>query len=298
MLTKVGNIYSTTWEIFSIKDQTVYDTDLEISEILSSSKVRDIALATGSYSVVDGKGYGYSNFLIGVTEQQAFDDWLRQWNKVVKETKQSLINWGIVKITQNRYDGLILLNWAQGQINTVQSSEGTYDIREAYLKNDWDTVASMINTSIVKRIQSVRAASVFRLADYGKPTNRRLMRTNGIHQMRQLNKIGNLDVNQLNRIRSAYYAEVKDFLPFTPESLKRDIVKKWKDTLVQKQFVFSGSNVFELASQPSIYPVEKLIVRLNGQLLQQFFDYTLENKALQVNKVMTQGDIIDTTIRI
>lgn len=298
MLTTVSNIYSTNWDIFNIKDQSVYDTKLELSTIFASDKVRDIALATGSYNVADGIGYGYSNFTSGFTEQQAYDDWLSTWNKVARETKQHLVNWGIVQITQNRYDSLVLLNWAQGQINTVQGSEGTYDIRSAYLAKQWDTVASMMSSSIVKRQIAVRAASIFRLVDYGKPKNRKLMRTDGIHQMRQLNKIGTLDDKQLKRIRFAYYAEVRNFLPFTPESLKRDIVKKWEQTLTQSQFIFSNTNVFELNKESSSYPVEKLVVRLNGRLLQQFFDYTLENKTLTVNISMNSGDIIDTTIKI
>ena len=116
--------------------------------------------------------------------------------------------------------------------------------------------------------------------------------------MRSQNQIGGLDDLQLKLIRFAYFAEVKDFLPYTPESLKRDIVNKYKDTLMQKQFTYAGTNTFTLQKTPSMTPVEKLQVKVNGSIVQHFFDFTLQDNVLTMVKTLNTGDIIDTTIKI
>ena len=298
MFTTVQDHFDTNWEIFTIKDQTVYDTAIEVSEVLPTESVRNIALATSPYEVANGTGYGYSNFTRGPTEQEAFDDWLNVWNANTKLVKRTLNNWNIPQITQNRFDAMLLLQWVNKTLFTVDGSQGTYDLKYAFVNKQWNDVASMMNLSLRNKILCSRAASIFRLVDYGKPKSRKILRTEGIHKMRSQNQIGGLDSLQLKLIRFAYFAEVKDFLPYTPESLKRDIVNKYKDTLIQKQFTYSGTNTFTLQKTPSMTPVEKLQVKVNGSIVQHFFDFTLQDNVLTMVKTLNTDDIIDTTIKI
>ena len=297
--TTVNTIFSTQWDDFTIVDKTVYDTDIDITQISASDEIKDIVLGLSKYTVADGTGYGVSEFEQGPTEQQAYEEWIVHWNRTVRKTIKALENWQILKLSQNRLDALCWLNWELGQINTVQGIK-TYDLKHAVIHKQWDTAANMIKNSIRSRISCRKIAAMFRLAQYEKPVTRISLRTNGINQMRTVNQVdlNTMDSQNLKRIRFAYYAETAKFLAFTPESVKRDIAKKYNDTLIQQQFIYSGTNVFEIQKQPSMYPVEKLQVKLNGEILQHYFDFTLDGRTLTVLKDMNVNDIIDTTIKI
>ena len=105
--------------------------------------------------------------------------------------------------------------------------------------------------------------------------------------------------NELKRARFAYYAETRQFLPFTPESNKRQIVKDYEKTLLSNKFVYdSTTNIFKLPKAPSMTPVEKLEVYINGDLVQNEYDYTVDGTSVIVTKPMEAQDIINTLIRI
>ena len=117
--------------------------------------------------------------------------------------------------------------------------------------------------------------------------------------MRQQNELKALDSENLKRARFAYFAETGNFLPFTPEGIKRDIVNKYNDTLSQKQYTADGSTkTFTLTKSVSVYPVEKIKVLVNGDIIQLYFDYTVSGETLTIIKDLANGDIIDVTIKI
>jgi hypothetical protein len=116
--------------------------------------------------------------------------------------------------------------------------------------------------------------------------------------MRDQNEKNLLTDAQLKRARFAYYAETLKFLPFTPESIKRDIVKRYNQTLVNQTFTYSGSNTFTMDTSFSMDPIEKLEVRLNGEILDHLFDFTVSDLVVTITKSMTNGDIIRTQIKI
>ena len=71
----------------------------------------------------------------------------------------------------------------------------------------------MIGRNTINNDKCKKAATVLRLADYGKNKNRTWMRTNGIQSMRDMNEKNMLDIDELKRARYAYYAETLKFLP-------------------------------------------------------------------------------------
>ena len=299
MLTEVSRYFQTVWTDFTIKDQTMYDTEIDILDISYSDSARDVALNFHKYNAYNYKGYGESSFTRGVTEQESYDEWITVFNKENKKTFQTVAAKGITKITQNVYDGLVLLNWATGRSMQVHAAEGIYDLSVPLLNKDWDTMASMINRSSVNKQKCNQAATVLRLVDYGRPRSRSWLRTQGIYEMRTKNELGALTNEQLRAARFAYYAETADFLPFTPEGIKRDIVKKYNDTLIEQQFTYDGTtSTFELSKVPSMTPIEKLVVTVNGDIIQHFYDFTISGRNLVISKTLSNSDIIETVIKI
>jgi len=299
MLTQVPEFFQTVWEDYTIKDQTLYDTKIDVLSLDVSDTCRDLALSFSTYNAYSGVGYGESNFIRGITEQEAFEDWSITWNNEKKKILTLIKNFNIVKITQNQYDGIVLFNWITGSANTVSASEGQYDLANSIKLQQWNTVANMIKRSKINKSKADIVSKIIGLADYGGYRNRIWLRTQGIYKMRQQNELKALDSENLKRARFAYFAETGNFLPFTPEGIKRDIVNKYNETLSQKQYTADGSTkTFALTKTASVYPVEKIKVLVNGNIIQLYFDYTVSGETLTITKDLANGDIIDTTIKI
>ena len=299
MLTQVPEFFQTVWEDYTIKDQTLYDTKIDVLSLDVSDTCRDLALSFSQYNAYSGIGYGESNFTRGVTEQEAFEDWSITWNNEKKKILTLIKNFNILKITQNQYDGIVLFNWITGSASKVSASEGEYDLANSIKLQQWNTVANMIKRSKINKSKADIASKIIGLADYGSYRDRIWLRTQGIYKMRQQNELKALDSENLKRARFAYFAETGNFLPFTPEGIKRDIVNKYNDTLSEKRYTADGStNTFTLTKSPSVYPVEKIKVEVNAKIIQLYFDYTVSGDTLTITKDLVNGDIIDVTIKI
>ncbi len=301
-LTTVAPRFQTVWEDFTVLDTTLYTTKKDINDLNASDNCRLVALNFARYNGYNGLAYGESSTETGITEQQAHDKWTTVFNAQQSIVKNQITKSPIKKISQTVYDGLVLYYWITGKLFYVTAIEGTYSLLESILNNDFDTVASMISRSNVNQAKCIRASSVLRLADYGKNKNRTWMRSHGIFYMRDQNEKFLLSDTELKRARFAYYAETLKFMPFTPESIKRDIVKKYNQTLIRQSFTYSGSSVFTLNAQPSMTPIEKLEVKVNGSIIQHLYDFTLGSTGnanqLTITKSLTNNDIIETTIKI
>lgn len=301
-LTSVAPRFQTVWDDFTVLDRTLYITKNDIANVNASDSCVLLALNFARYNGFHGYAYGESAITEGITEQQAFDSWTTVFNEQQRIVKNQLSRSPITKISQSVYDGLILYHWITGNLFYVQSTEGTYSMLQSILDDDFNTVASMIRRSSTNQSKCIKASTVLRLADYGKSKNRTWMRTNGIYYMRDQNEKFLLDDTLLKRARFAYYAETLKFLPFTPESIKRDIVKRYDKTLVKQSFTYSGTSVFTLNAQPSMTPVEKLQVKVNGSIIQHLYDFTLgstgNTNQLTITKTLTTNDIIETQIKI
>lgn len=298
-LEKLATYNKILWDDFSVRNEELYSVEYDIETLTASEDAKMIALNFARYNGFNLQGYGEGSVSRGITEQEAYDIWYGVFGEYQYKFKRQLSKIGIAKISQSVYDGLMLYFWATGKILFVDAAEGVYSIRSYVIEKDWDTVASMIARSKVSKNHCIRAASVLRLADYSKIKNRSWFRTQGIFKMRDLNDSGQLTEEELRRARFAYYAETLRFLPFTPDSVKRDIVKQYEKTLLTKTFTADGSNnLYVLDKNPSMAPVEKLSVYVNDVLIQNEFDFTISGNVLTISKELNQGDLIKTVIKI
>jgi hypothetical protein len=301
MLTQVPTYFITTWTDYVVRTHELYETNIAVSDIYASENLILTALNLNSYTGFDGEAYGVTTTLgRGITEQESYNTWIGVFQSKQRLFRKQILALGVTTMPQSVYDGLMLYYWITGDILTVKSGEGIYDTKEPIIRKEWDTVASMIMRSNVYKQHCIRAATILRLADYGKPKSRTWLRTNGIYKMRADNQIGLLNDEQLRRARFAYYAETLDFLPLTPNSIKRDIAKRYEETLLVKKFTYNGTvNLFDMGSAISMTPVEKLQVKVNGDIIQHLFDFNItEGSSFTITKEMTTNDIIFATLKI
>jgi len=298
ILSKINDKFKTSWDEFIVKDQDALDTQFDIDNISASEKLKLLALNMGRYSGYDGFGYDIGNASRGITEQEAFNIWNQDFQKRQRILIKQLSSFNIKTISQPVFDGLMLYYIINGNVLTVTSFEGQYELRDYIANKDWDTVASMIKRSNFNRKFCSTASSVIKLSDYGKAKTRIWMRQNGIFEMRDKNEINALGVSELERARFAYYAETQKFLPNMPEGIKRDIIRQYDQTTVVENFTYSNTNVFTIADSPSMDPVEKLTVEVNGNVIQHYFDFTLLNNVITITKSLNTGDIVRFTTKI
>ncbi len=309
-LDTIDEIYTTVWDDFTVKDSILYETEIVIENIAVSADAELTALNFGRYNPYNFIGYGESRFVRGVTEQEAFSSWLGYFNRAENNFKKQLISIGVERIPQSVYDGIFIYYWITMNFLTINAVEGTYNTRNIILNKDWSSLASMMMRSTTNRKKSRIAATIVRLADYGFNKDRSWMRATGIFNMRTANEQGILSEEQLRAARFAYYAETAKFLPFTPEGIKRAIVNRYQDTLREQQFTYDvaisqnnieyldGVPTITLSVTPSIEPVEKLLVKINGDIKQHYYDYTLDGPRLTIIAELVTGDIIQTSVKI
>ena len=290
--------YKTEWADYVVKDQTAIDTEINLEDVSASETIKMVTLNMSRYSGYNTYGYDVGNANRGITEQEAYDIWNRDFQFEQRTFLKQLKAFGINTISQPVYDGLLLYYIINGDILNVDASEDNYSLREYIVEKDWDTVASMIKRSNFNKIFCAQAATIIKLADYGKYKTRAWMRQTGIFEMRDKNEINALSTTQLERARFAYYAETLKFLPNTPEGIKRNIVKEYEKTLVIQVETYNVTNVFTLLETPSMEPVEKLEIEVNGTAIQHYFDFTLTNNIVTITKTLNQGDIIKFIIKI
>jgi len=305
MSTEIERRFQTVWSDYIIKDTVSYNTEIDLNLLTASTSAISTALTFfDSYSGYDTTAYGEDQYTTGLTEQQAYDNWISSFNKQQIIVKKQLIQNSIKQpevipgLPQCVYDGLVLYHWATGKVFNVDADESLYEMLPFFKNNDYDTIANMMMRSNVNRKLCIKAATVLRLADYGHSRSRLNFRTNGIHNMREQNELDSLDSTEIRRARFAYFAETGSFLPFSPESTQRDVVRAYNQTLVKKTFIFDATSVFKLEKPASMTPVEKLAVTINDNIQQHLYDFTVVDDQLTISKSMVAGDIITAIIKI
>lgn len=286
-LNKVEKRFNTVWSDFNITDEDVYNNEIFISEIFLSDHLKSIILNFSRYTGYDKKAYGIPvDIDRGITEQESYDIWLVELQRKNKNYNDLMRNIGINSISQCAYDGLFLYFWFTNKLTEVQALEGIYDMKEFIVKKDWDTVASMLVRCYEFKDEAIEAAKILRLAFYKRFKDRRWLRQQGIFKIREKNQLYKMNVfteEELSRARFSYYAETKTFLPYTPEGIKRDINNRYGDTLDIRVYEWDGvTNQFEISRSPSLYPVEKIQVFVNGNLLQNYYDYIIDGTVITI----------------
>ena len=307
-LTTVAQRYNTVWEDFTVADETkTVPTDLSI--MWTSSEVANIALNFKRYTGYNKTAYGIpADTDRGMTEQESFDVWIVKFNTTQAKFKKLLSSLGVNSITQLPqcvYDGLYLYYWFTGSLTESVAIEGVYDFKSAIHDGDWDTVASMIIRNYEFKEQAIECAKIIRLAVYTKTKSRSWLRQMGIFKLRDKNelfKFGTFTTEELQRARFSYYAETQKFLPYTPEGIKRDIINRYAETLTNELVTFDGTTtVYTLQKEPSMYPVEKLEVYVNGTRIQHLFDFTVSGNTLTLlhpEKITLANSELKFVIRI
>jgi hypothetical protein len=298
-LKTIAPYFQIQWEDFVVKNQDLVENEIDIENLFATEELRLAALNFSKYKGYAKNGYGEGVAERGVTEQEAYDIWTGVFQFEQRVLKNQLQDIGINTLTQSMWDGLMLYYWATRKIFQVDAYEGIYETREFLFKKNYKTIANMIARSKQNKNMCVRAATIIMLADYGKNKSRKTLRSDGLFAMRNDNEVGSLDAEQLKRARFAYYAETLKFLPLTPESLKRDIALRYEETLLNYSFKFDGENKnFVIDREPSVYPVEKLTVKVNDSLIQNVYDYTINGTTITINKDMQVNDIITMQLKI
>ena len=302
MLTELQIYHKTNWEDYIVLDSDLYENEIYIDDIFASNTLVLVALNNFKYNGYDGKGYSVGKADRGITEEEAYNVWIEDFRRKERNFINQLKALGLNEISQSAFDGLLLYYILAENFTIVYAMEGQYNIRNHIVNKDWDNVAGMIIRDNANRQNSIRAATILRLADYGKQKNRSWLRINGIYEMRASNQIGLLSEDELAKARFAYYAETLEFLPLTPNSIKRDIAKRYNETLITQSWTYDGSTVsYSLSKTPAISPVEKLEVKVNNNILQFEYDYTLSGNIFTIKAdsiELVTGDIISSKIKI
>jgi len=302
MLTELQIYHKTNWEDYTVLDEDLYETEIYIDNVFASDTLVLVALNNFKYNGYDGKGYSVGTATRGITEEEAYNIWIEDFRRKERNLIRQLKSFGLNEMSQSAFDGLLLYYLLAENFTIVYAMEGQYNLRNHIANKNWDTVAGMILRDHANRQNSIRAATILRLADYGNPKNRGWLRANGIFEMRASNQIGLLSGDQLARARFSYYAETLEFLPLTPNSIKRDIAKRYEETLITQRRTYDGSTVnYSLSKTPAMTPVEKLEVKVNNNILQYEYDFTLSGNVFTIKTdsvELVTGDIISSKIRI
>lgn len=297
-LTSVNRYFQTVWEDFVVKDNALYENNLVLLETSVTPKLEQVALSFEKYSGYNLKGYNKGAAERGITEQEAYDIWIQDFQTKQRIFRRQMNKFGILEIPQSVFDGLFFYFFSTDRLLDVHAGEGIYDLRIGIESKDWDTVASMIMRSVNEKQKCIRAATILRLADYGKIKNRSRLRNDGIFEMRRSNEIGALRGDDLKRARFAYYAETGSFLPQTPMGIKRDLAKRYEETVIYKVYDYNAAGTYELLKTPSMDPIEKLEVKVNTDIIQHLFDYKIDGNILTITKDIDPDSVIYTKIKI
>jgi GH24 family phage-related lysozyme (muramidase) len=227
----------TQWETFEIVDEFRATMDVSIRALQTSDEMIEIILANYRYrmyrysaednnSFKIGYGFGNPDLPYGMTEDEAYSEWIREFKKVEKNfVRQLPINF----MTQSQFDALISLYFTTGKWKTVDSNTvtGTYDILGAIKLGNWEAVANMISDGSIDRPQRLIEARVLMLGDYNISKNRRWLRLEGI-QFTRTQYIANqiTDPFAKKQAEFAYYRQTNGgYLPNTPMLRKMQIKK-------------------------------------------------------------------------
>jgi len=214
------------WKLLYPFNSTAMSCSVElIPLVLSHSRFRmSRYLDNTTYKI----GYGYSDPTVnyGITEPEAYTDWIAAFKKKERDLKNQLSF--VSAVTQSQFDALLSLYFLTGSWKTVVSSEGTYDIVDAIKKDEWYLVADMIANGKQDHDQRLREARILALADYNIDKDRTWLRIEGIQYARTIYSRGMNDLIAKKQLENAYYRETQAFLPTMSELKKREIANRYQ----------------------------------------------------------------------
>ena len=231
MLTKVSTEHAIEWDIHDVVDNDQLRTEIFLVEVIASDEIilhilNSFRFRMQQYQNSSNKltiGYGFSDptTVNGITESEAYSDWLASIKRKQRELKNQL---PVTTITQPHFDALYSLFVTTGNWRYVDSPQGRYNILDAITNDDWETVANMIaNGNNSESSDRLFEARVLQLNDYSNIRSREWMRNEGIQYTRKSTVSGKFSETQQRQAEISYYRELGIFLPQTTELRKRAI---------------------------------------------------------------------------
>lgn len=219
------------FDLFPVRDLSLVNDkvllkNLEASDALLNFVLRQNSWSAYNYIDKDGVGrigYGTTKNLdsVGLTEKQSYSDWIDDFKIKEKRFKKVL---PVDKLSQTQYDGLLSLYYHTSTVNHTGSYVRQFEIFDYIKQDNWQYLATALVLSGNNRLLRQGEARIIMLGDYGKNKDRSLLKEAGLQKIRKQypERLTELQQRQAEYV---YYAETKRFLPKTPHSRQRQIVK-------------------------------------------------------------------------
>jgi len=229
MLQFVSERYRIPWDIHPIQDIWTTSRNINIYPITTSKEMLEIMLSNNRFRMFKengsiGYGFGDADKVTGMTEQEAYSEWLDYIKLKERQLKKQL---PLVELTQTQFDALMGMFIGVGKWRRIPSDEGIYDVERAVKEKRWKLVADMIANCNVKGLDSrarLNEARVLMLGDYAVDKDRGWLRVEGVQHTRTKYVSGDLTESQKRQAEYAYYRQTGGgFLPNMAESRKRKV---------------------------------------------------------------------------
>lgn len=232
MIKIVSPQYRIQWEIFQPTNRFKTDFKVLTPSIACSEELIPIVLANSRFrmyrytdSITNlykiGYGYGDTSTVYGMTESEAYGEWIAEFKKKESNLQKQL---PLPSITASQFDALLSLYFLTGSWRTIEADEGTYDLNSAIKNQQWSLVADMIANGKVDRNQRQLEAKILMLGDYRTDKTRNWLRNEGVQYTRTTYIRGITDQLAKKQAEIAYYRQTMGaFLPNLTENKKRQI---------------------------------------------------------------------------
>lgn len=221
------------WETYSVIDERATGFLLPINVLSITQEMVDLILSyktwrpirylnnDGEYEI--GYGIGDPNNDQGMTEQEAYAEWLgylrNQQNKFAAQIP-------ITKMPNSIYDALLSLYLDTGTWRIVEAPEGSYDLADAVRNANWLLISDIIYRGNVNPLRRKRESAVARLGDYTALKTRRQQRQQGIQFLRTQYLRGLENEFDRRQAEFVYYRQLNGiFLPGMSDLRQRRVAR-------------------------------------------------------------------------
>jgi hypothetical protein len=221
------------FDLFPVTDSDAVSTQIDLINLEASQLVLNFVLRQTAWS-----GYRYTNPKtadlrigynttvntngVGLTESQAYSDWIDAFKTAERKFKKLM---PLTTLSQSQYDALLSLYFSTGSFTHVGTENRRFDILQYIKIRAWDYVGTALIMSGDNRPMRQGEAKILMLANYGKYTDRSLLKEQGLQNLRKAYPNGIEDVLGQQQAEYVYYAETGRFLPNMTQARKRQIVK-------------------------------------------------------------------------
>jgi hypothetical protein len=221
------------FDLFPVTDASAVETQIDLVNLEASELVLNFVLRQNAWS-----GYRYTNPKTqdirigyntksntdgsGLTESTAYSDWIDAFKTAERKFKKLMPR---TTLSQSQYDALLSLYFSTGSFTHVGTENRRFEILGYIRAGDWNYVGTALIMSGDNRPMRQGEAKILMLANYGKYTDRSLLKEQGLQNLRKAYPNGIQDVLGQQQAEYVYYAETGRFLPNMTQARKRQIVK-------------------------------------------------------------------------